>query len=433
MTEKLAIDGGKPVRIEPLPWELPGSHWIGEEEAELVSSVVEAHSPFRFYGPDLQGMVDLFEKEWCESYGHKHALGVSSGSAALGIALSALRVGPGDEVLLPGYMWVSCAAAIVRVGAIPRLVDIDETFCIDPDDLRAKIGPHSRAILCVHMSGAPGRIDEIAAIAREAGLGLVEDCAQTSGASFKGQAVGTFGDISIFSFQLNKNMTAGEGGMVATNDDDLYRRITALHDLGYPRTDAGRLDTSDEDCQLWGYGARMSELTGAFALAQSRKLPQIVGSMRSAKWRIREALKDIKGLGFRKIIDPAGDAGPFLISIYEDAETCAAMVAALRAEGMAGPDGSLACLTMKEWGLHWYFNIPSLVGKRSNDRSGFPWTHPDNKFAEDYEYRLGACPQADDLHNRSAILTIASNLTQNDTDDIISAFRKVAATILAQA
>lgn len=433
MNEKLAIDGGKPVRTEPLPWELPGSHWIGEEEAELVARVVEAHSPFRFYGPDLQGMVDRFEKEWCASYGHKYALGVSSGSAALAIALSALKVGPGDEVLLPGYMWVSCASAIIRVGAIPRLVDIDETFCIDPDDLRAKIGPHSRAIICVHMSGAPGRIDEIAAIARDAELGLVEDCAQTSGASFKGQAVGTFGDIAIFSFQLNKNMTSGEGGMLATNDDDLYRRISALHDLGYPRTEAGRLDTSDEDCQLWGYGARMSELTGAFALAQSRKLPQIVDSMRTAKWRIREALKDIKGLGFRKIIDPAGDAGPFLISIYKDSETCAAMVAALRAEGMAGPNGSLACLTMKEWGLHWYFNIPSLVGRRSNDRSGFPWTHPDNKFAEDYEYKFGTCPQADDLHDRSAILTIASNLTNNDTDDIISAFRKVAATILADA
>jgi dTDP-4-amino-4,6-dideoxygalactose transaminase len=426
----LAINGGEPVRTEPLPWELPGVHWIGDEEAELVARVVEARSPFRFFGPDLQGMVDTLETEWCERFGHRHTLGVSSGTAALSIALSALEVGPGDEVLIAGYIWVSCISAIVRCGAIPRLVEIDETFCIDPDDLRAKIGPHSRAIICVHMSGAPGRIDQIAAIARENGLGLIEDCAQTAGASFKGKAVGNFGDIAIFSFQLNKNMTSGEGGLLTTNDEKLYRRTVALHDLGYPRTPAGRLDTTDENFHLWGCGARMSELSGAFALAQSRKLQDITGAMRSAKWRIREGLQDCPGLRFREIVDPSGDAGPFLITIYPDSEKCDAMVTALRAEGLVGPPGSLACVAMRDWGLHWYFNIPSLVGRRSNDRSGSPWSHPENAFATGYDYHRGALPRTDALHDRSALLSIASNLTDRDVDDIIMAFRKVAAVIL---
>jgi len=428
--EKLAMEGGTPVRSRPLPWELPGALWIGEEERELVDRVVNARSPFRFYGPEPQGMVDRFEREWCERFGHRHAVAVSSGTAALTIALSALGVGPGEEVLLPGYLWVSCASAIVRCGAIPKLVEIDETFCLDPDDLRAKIGAHSRAVICVHMSGAPGRIAEIAEVARSRGLKLIEDCAQAAGGSQGGKPVGTFGDVAIFSFQLNKNMTSGEGGLLATDDPDLYRRIVALHDLGYPRTPAGRLDTTDSDCQLWGYGARMSDLTGAFALAQLRKLSSITGAMRSAKWRIRDALTSINGLQFREIPDRAGDTGPFLITTYPDAQSCEAMVQALVAEGIRGPEGSLACVTMREWGLHWYFNIPSLVERRSNDRSGMPWSHPANAFAAGYDYRRGALPATDDLHDRSALLTIASSLTDQDVDDIVRAFRKVVPVVL---
>ena len=383
---RLAIEGGEPVRTAPLPWELPGAHWIGEEELELVSRVVRARSPFRFYGPDLQHMVDTLEKEWCAAFGHKHALGVSSGTAALTIAMSALDIGPGDEVLVPGYLWVSCVAAVVRAGAIPKLVDVDDCFTLDPADVARKIGPNTRAALMVHMSGAPGRVADVARICRERGIALIEDCAQTAGSSQNGKAVGTFGDIGIFSFQLNKNMTSGDGGMVVTERDDLFRRIVALHDLGYPRNEKGRLDTSDESCQLWGVGARMSELTGAMCLAQMRKLPQITGAMRASKWRIRNAISDIPGLGFRTVPDPSGDTGPFLLMTLKDEATARRFVDALRAEGIAGPAGSHACLAMREWGMHWYSNIPSLVHKRSDSRDGFPWTHPSNAFGESYSY-----------------------------------------------
>lgn len=427
---RLAIEGGEPVRTDPLPWELPGAHYIGEEEMELVGRVVRARSPFRFYGPDPQHMVDTLEHEWCETFGHKHALGVSSGTAALAIAMAALDVGPGDEVLIPGYLWVSCVSAVVRSGAIPRLVDIDETFCIDPADLERKIGPNTRAVLCVHMSGAPGRIDEIAALCKARGLHLIEDCAQAAGASSGGKPVGRFGDIAIFSFQLNKNMTSGDGGLMVCEDDALFRRIVALHDLGYARTPAGRLDTSDEACQLWGMGARMSELAGAMALAQMRKLPAITGAMRTSKWRIREALADVKKLKLRVVPDPSGDTGPFLLMILPSPELADRFVAAVRAEGISGPEGSLACLTMREWGLHWYSNIPSLVHKRSNAHDGFPWTHPSNAFAEAYSYGFGELPVCDDLHQRGAILTIASTLSEKDERDIATAIRKVADAIL---
>ncbi len=425
LSNRLAIDGGTPVRTTPLPWELPGAYYIDEEEKRLVNQVVDARSPFRFYGLNAQGMVDRLEAEWCSTFGHKHALGVNSGSAALHIALAAFGVGPGDEVLVPGYMWVSCMSAIVRTGAIPRLVDIDGSFCMDPADLERKIGPHSKAVLTVNMSGVMGRNDRIAEICRKHKLRLLEDCAQAIGATLKGRPAGSFGDIGIYSFQLNKNMTSGEGGLLVTEDEDLYKRCTALHDLGYARNEEGRLDPSEERYQYWGTGSRMSELAGAMALAQMRKVRTITGKMRAAKWRIREAIKDIPGIALREVDDPAGDTGPVLITVYPTADACQRFVDAIRAEGVRGPDGSLTCITMREWGMHWYFNIPSLVKKRSNAHDGFPWTHPSNAFASGYSYERGALPVCDDLSNRAALLTVSSVLADQDVDDIIAAFRKV--------
>lgn len=428
--QTLAIEGGDPVRTEPLPWELPGAHFIGAEERELVLSVVDAQSPFRFYGPDLQHCVDRLESAWRDTFGHPHALAVNCGTAALHIVLAAMEVGPGDEVLIPGYMWVSCLSAAVRLGAIPRLVDIDDTFCMDPADLRAKINERTKAILCVNMSGAPGRIAEIAEIARTAGVYLLEDCAQAAGGSQNGRPVGTFGDASIYSFQLNKNMTSGDGGMIACKDEHLYKRCVAIHDLGYARNDAGRLDTSDPRYQLWGVGARMSELQGAMALAQLGKLDRITGAMRRAKWRIREAISDIEGIEFRHVVDPAGDTGPFLITVYPDKDICERFTSALIAEGIRGPEGSLTNVAMSGWGLHWYFNVASLVEKRSLSTDGFPWTHPANAFAADIDYHRGLLPRCDDMSERAAILSIASCLSDRDIDDVVTAFHKVARTVL---
>jgi len=429
VTEKLAIDGGTPVRTEPLPWELPGSHWIGQEEQELVAKVIKARSPFRYYGPDPQGMADRLEDAFAKRLNRTHALAVGSGTAALSVAIGALGIGPGDEVLISGYMWVACLAAIVNAGAIPRLVDIDDTFCMSPQDLKFKIGPRSKAVLLTHMSGAPGHVDQIVQIAHQAGLKVIEDCAQANGARFKGKFTGSFGDIAIFSFQLNKNMTCGEGGLLLCDDNHLYKRCFAIHDLGYARNDEGRLDPTDERYQLWGIGSRISELSSAMALAQLGKVDKITAAMRKSKWTIRNAISDLPGIGFRNILDPDGDSGPFLITTYQTPEICRQFTDALRAEGIRGPEGSLVCITMKDWGLHWYFNVLSLVNRRSVSTSGSPWTHPANDFAKDYCYAHGELPIADDLHSRSALLAIASCLTEADVQDIITAFHKVSSNI----
>ncbi|HHF0524181.1 TPA: DegT/DnrJ/EryC1/StrS family aminotransferase [Legionella anisa] len=420
----------KLVRTEGLPWEFPGAHWIDDEEQRLVDEVIKSHSPFRYYGPDLQNMVEKLETEFCKKIGVPYALGVNSGTAALHIGMAAFGVGPGDEVLVPGYMWVSCLSAIVRLGAIPILVDIDNTFCMDPNDLERKITSRSKAILCVHMSGASGYIDTIATIAKKNNLYLLEDCAQAAGGYYHDKPLGSFGDLAIFSFQLNKNMTSGEGGMIVCKKKFLYQRCFAIHDLGYPRNESGRLDTLNEEFQLWGIGSRMSELTAAFALAQLGKLDKITGSMRQSKWRIREALSEIKGLAFRKIPDPKGDTGPFLISIYRDPTQCQDFTEELRNLGIKGQPGSLACITMREWGLHWYFNNISLVKKKSLCSDGFPWSHPRNEFAQKIHYGLGTLPHCDMLHECSALLTIASNLAAEDCEQIISAFKIAAKRVL---
>ena len=428
----LAIEGGAPVRSKPLPAESPGIHWFGEEEIELVTRVIQARSPFRYYGPNVQHMCDRLEEKFREIYGLRHALAVSSGTEAIYISLAAMDVGPGDEVLLPGYLWTSCINGIVRLGAIPRLVDIDDTLDMSPDDLERKIGPHSKAVIYAHMSGAAGDIRPIVDIARRHNLMVLEDCAQANGATLLGRPVGTFGDIGILSFQLNKSITAGEGGMILCNDDHLYKRCFGIHDLGYARDNVGVLmDTScEERYHLWGCGARMSEVAGAILLAQADKLRGINAAMRTAKWSIRRQLEGIQGLRFRRVVDPEGDTGAFLIYVFDDGELGQRFTNALRAEGIRGEGYAKPCISMREWGLHWYFNNKSLVNRRSLHSSGWPWTLPMNAFASSYAYGKGALPVCDDYADRGGMLKVASCLTDVDVQDVVTAYKKVAQKLL---
>jgi len=420
------VRAGAPIRSKPLPLEFPGVHYYDEEEIEAVSRVLRSRSPFRYYGVDPQEEADAFEREFAGFVGVKHALAVSSCTGALHVALSALGVGPGQEVIIPAYLWVSVIAAVVNRGAIPVLADIDETFCMDPASVEAAITDRTAGIVFVHMSGAAGRVDEVAEIARRRGLFLMEDCAQCLGGSLRGRKVGTFGRIAVFSFQVNKNMTAGEGGCIVTDDETLYRRAVACHDLGYAKDADGQLILDRPDLHLWGMGYRLDELRAAVLRVQLRKLPRIIGAMRKSKYRIREAIAGLPGLGFRKILDAGGDTGCFLITIYPDAGTAERVNRALRAEGIITHPQGVSNIVMKDWGLHLYHNNLSLVNQSSVDRSGAPWRLAENlPSAERRNYAKGACPVADDLFERSILLPIPSCLTREDEDDIIGAFRKV--------
>jgi dTDP-4-amino-4,6-dideoxygalactose transaminase len=201
--EKTALEGGKPVRSKPLPLEFPGAQQYDQEEVDAVVGVLKSRSPYRYYGLDPQHEVENFEKEFATFLGVPHAVAVSSGTGALHVALSALGVGPGQEIIIPAYMWVAVIAAVVNHGAIPVLADIDETFGLNPSAVEKQITPRTTGIIAVHMSGAPIDVLEVRKVARAHNLFLLEDCAQCCGGRVGGQPVGTFGDMGIYSFQLN--------------------------------------------------------------------------------------------------------------------------------------------------------------------------------------------------------------------------------------
>jgi 8-amino-3,8-dideoxy-alpha-D-manno-octulosonate transaminase len=424
--EKLALEGGVPVRTKPLAPEWPGAHFMDKLEVDAVARVCRSKSLFRYYGLNLQNEVSKLEEEFAAYIGMKHALAVSSATAALQVALGALGIGPGDEVLIPGYFWVAVPGAVVRTGAIPVLVDCDDTFEMDAKDAERKITPRTKAILVVHMAGVIGRIKDLVALAHRRKLRVLEDCAQAAGCTQGGVKAGAFGDIAIYSFQMNKHMTSGEGGMVVTNDLELYRRSFALHDLGYPRNDEGRLVFDDPTCQLWGIGCRMSELTGAVARVQLAKLDRIVGAMRSAKQRIKAALAGT--LTFREVPDPKGDGGSFLLTVFPTAALSLRFLEAVRAEGIISVGGNYP-FHMEQAGLHLYYNVASLVNKAGISRVS-AWQAQENQGSAGVTYGRGSCPRLDDVFSRTVVLCVASILTAGDVDDIIAGYRKVAAAVL---
>jgi len=422
--EMLAIEGGKPIRNKPLPFEFPGVHHMDEEEVQAALRVVRSRSLFRYYGVDLQGEVAAFESEFARFLGASHALAVTSGTGALHVALAALGVGPGQEIIVPAYLWVSVVAAVVNLGAIPILADIDETFSLDIADVQRRITPRTRGIIAVHMSGAPADVPALLKIARERGLFLLEDCAQCAGGSIDGKKVGSFGDMGIFSFQMNKNMSSGDGGCIVTNDQRLYHRAVACHDTGYARDQNGRAIFDNLDLCLWGRGYRLDELRAAILRVQLKKLPTVIAHMHRSKYRIRHELENYPQLRLRRIIDAEGDTGCFLIVSFDHPETAQRVNEALRAEGIVAPPQGINNVVMMDWGLHIYTNIVSLMNKTAVDKKGFPWTLAENQDSKP-NYAKGSCPVADSLFERSLLLAIPSCLTERDEDEIIDAFAKV--------
>jgi dTDP-4-amino-4,6-dideoxygalactose transaminase len=397
---------------------------MGDEEIEAAVRVLRSRSPFRYYGIDLQGEVDTFEKEFAQFLDIPYCLALSSGTGALHIAFAALGVGPGQEVIVPAYLWVSCAAAVVNLGAIPVLADIDDTFCLAADAVEARITPRTTGILVIHMSGAQADVESILAVARKHNLFLLEDCAQCIGGSIGGKKVGTFGDAAIFSFQMNKNMTSGEGGCFVTHNERLYHRAVACHDTGYARDANGRAVLGSADLYLWGRGYRLDELRASLLRVQLRKLPTITGKMRSSKYRIRESVKQFPSVKVRRIMDEAGDTGSFLLTTFPSKEIAQQVNQALRAEGIVTFGQGVNNIVMTDWGLHIYYNIPSLVHKTGVDKKGSPWSLTEN-IESRTEYGKGTCPAADSLFERTCLLAIPSSLTSKDEDDIIRAFDKV--------
>lgn len=373
--------------------------------------VMRNGSMFRYYGLKPPHHVDDFERAARDYYGVKHALAVNSGTGALTCALSALGVGPGSEVIIPAFMWVASVGSVIQVGAIPVLCEIDDSFTLNPAALRECITQRTAVIMAIHMAGAPCDMDPIMAIANEHGVKVLEDCAQCNGGSYRGRRLGGIGHMAIFSLQLNKNITCGEGGLVLTNDSRLYERAFAAHDMGMVRRN-GRLAQPEDYALSWGQGRRMSELAGAVAGVQFKKLPMIVERMRVSKRRIKAGLAGIPGLVFRTLHDEAGDSGPFIIMILDEAAQATRLLGHLRGNGFAN------AMLISDYGLHIYSNIAALVRKTPLSPAGNPWSLAENRDSQ-YDYNQGACPRSDGLFARAVLLPVPSNLTTGQEDHAV--------------
>ena len=414
---KLAIDGGEPVRKTPVPMPYPGASVYGEEEKRSVTEVIDSKSPYRYYGPHVLGKARAFEKAFSEKIGNPYTLGVTSGTASLIVAMKAAGIGPGDKVIVPACTFIASAGAVVCAGAVPVFADIDESMNIDPDSIGKVVDKYTKAIMPVPILGNPCQMDRIMEVAKKYHLMVIEDVAQSCGSKYRDQYSGTFGEINCFSLQINKILTTGDGGAVTTKDAKLYERAVRYHDQGMFREKEGFLSKNAADDVFIGQNYRMSEITGAVALEQVKKMDYIVSSMHRIKYQIKERIKDIDGIGFRRINDEEGDAGNALIMLLPDAEVAAEFRKALSGEGIS--TGFL-------YNGEPIYMLPQIFNKKTADSNGFPY----NQFEEEIVYTRDMCPKAWDIMPRSATISLSPAFTEQDADDIVKAVRKVAKHIL---
>ena len=316
---------------------MPGFEMFGDLERKEVQDVLNTGVLFR-YGFDQARQnhwkARSFEIELAQRLGTKYCHLCSSGTAALSIALAACGVGgAGDEVIVPPFTFIATLEAVISAGAVPVFAEIDETLCLDPKSVAEKITPQTRAVMVVHMCGSMARIDDIDRLCREKNLILIEDACQSIGASFRGKALGTFGEMGCFSFDPVKTITCGEGGAVITRSKERYRLADAFADHGH---DHQGNDRGLEQHLILGNNFRISELNAAVGLAQLRRLDSILEVQRSHKRYFKSALKSVTGLRFREIPDEQGDSATFLSFLLPDEETARRLTGKLSESGVDG-------------------------------------------------------------------------------------------------
>lgn len=414
MSEKLAVDGGTPVRTETMPPPYPGGLMIGEAERQAVLDVIERRSPFRYYGPDPAGKVQALEQHLAETVGTEHALAVSSGTASLVVGLRALGVGMGDEVIVPAITFVASALAVIACNAVPIFADVDDSFSLDPQDVAERITECTKAIMPVHFRGVACDMDALMAVADRHGIPLLEDCAQSFGSKWQGKYVGSFGAINAFSFQLNKVITGGEGGAVTTNDARLYERAVRAHDQGSFRTGQGEIP------EFCGENYRMSELNGALVGAQLKRLSEIVEPMQQAKRHLRAAIEGLPNITLREVPDPEGDTGNSLTILLPSAAAREQFQHAIQAEGIP---------FQNPYGGRPVYMIDRLRYKRTWDGQGIGFQHHPDGLEP---YAAGLCPRAEDLLSRALGLSITPIWSGREVEDTIVALEKVAHALAAQ-
>ena len=409
--EKLAIDGGTPVRKTPLGYKAYGPQFYNDVEKRELLEVLESRRPFRWWKSNSK--VLEFEEAYAAHIGVKYALGVTSGTTALCAALAALEIGPGDEVILPAWTWYADYDTIVLAGALPVFAEVDSSLNIDPGDIEARITPRTKAIIAVSLQGCPADMDPILEIARKHKLRVLEDFSQCVGGRYRGKYLGSIGDIGISSFQESKTITSGEGGAVVTNDPELFERAIRFHDVSALRAPYNEILRGGMIAGFASSNFRMNEFTGAVLKAQEQDIETICTALRSNTRKVREGIADLPGLKLRKSPDLEGDLGVTVFLDHGTRERRDRFLRALRAEGIsASPPGGSVILP---------------IDKRIENKLTVHPAWPSFNSPEGKAIRYGAdcCPRTIDIMGREGGVIMDPNFTDDDLKDIILAIRKV--------
>ncbi|MFC1552186.1 DegT/DnrJ/EryC1/StrS family aminotransferase [Candidatus Latescibacterota bacterium] len=381
----------------------PGSYRIGDEELKEIMDVMESGYLSRygdFDDPAYKHKVYTLEQDFAEYSGVGHALATSSGTSALMLSLLSMGIEPGDEVIVPAYTFVATYTAAIFAGAVPVLAEIDESLTLDPEDFEHRITPKTKAVIPVHMLGNPCDMDAVTEIALKHGLLVLEDACQAAGGSYKGRKLGSIGDMGAFSLNIYKTITAGDGGIITTDDRDLYERAFGFHDQGHS-PNRGGLEVGHRS--ILGLNFRVNELLGAVALAQLRKIDTITSTLRVKKKKLKDLISGMDGFKFRTLGDPGGECGTLLTVIFDSAA---------QASQVAEKLGST---TVDHSGWHVYANMEHI-----------------NNYLKDAgrPHGKGAYPVTDDILSRSINLSVgvvdaglgsAFGINIDSTDDEITA------------
>ena len=421
MSEKLAIKGGTPVRTKPWARNITSS----KEEKDAVCKVMDAgdlslfegaynpKSPFSFWGGPF---VNKLERDWCKYYGTKYAVSVNSATSGLYAAVGALDLGYGDEVIVSPYTMSACATAPLIYGAIPIFADVElETGCLDPNSIEEKITPRTKGILLVHQFGIPADMDSIMKIAKDHDLKVIEDCAQAHGAKYKGKYVGNFGDIGVFSLNVNKTIQTGEGGVCVTNDEELRFRIAMIRNHG----EVAVVGSDYKNIQnLIGYNYRMTEIHAAIGIEQLKKLNDFNKKRLSLVKYLNENLSK-----YDCFIVPEGRPNCFSTYYIYPLRYLSEkggikrdeLIKMLNAEGMSFYPGYARPIYLQP-----------CYQEKIVFKKGYPFTAPENKDIKTNYYK-GSCPNVEKLHYEQMIVNSHVRLphTKDDMDDILKAVEKV--------
>jgi 8-amino-3,8-dideoxy-alpha-D-manno-octulosonate transaminase len=330
---------------------MPGFELFDQREIDAVTDVLKRKMVHRYSFQDIRGgiyRVAEFEHAVADKMGAKYCQAVSSGSAALYVAMRASGIGPGDEIITSAFTFIASVEAILECGAVPVLAEIDESLNLDPGSVEELITDKTKAIMPVHMFGASADIDTFREICDEYGLLLFEDSCQAMGATYKGSPVGTLGDWGTYSLDPYKLLTVGEGGLIVTDNEELYDRARYYHDHGHihdmdiPRGAEGKA--------CLGFNFRMSEIQGALGLVQLEKLDGAIGQLKANKKKILEGIKIPEDVELRDLPDRGGEIATQLVFLMPDAESARDFQ---KASGEAGEACGILSGNTWHYARHW--------------------------------------------------------------------------------